>query len=254
MGISQAGPALASSANISHSYKTNSQIPSGSLVSLNASKTGYVDLADPTNAARLVGVAVESSDSLLAVDPSNLTTQVANSGEVNALVSTANGDIAVGDQIAISPFKGVGMRADEGVRIVGLAQNVFNSGSKGAAARDIKDKNGKTHKVYVGFVSLSIAIGTSSTSTNKLSGLQKLGQELAGHPVSTARIVLSALIAVIALASLITLVYGAIYGSIIAVGRNPLAKRAIFRTLTSVIAMAFATTAIALFTIFLLMR
>lgn len=251
---SQAAIAFASSANISHSYKTNTHIPTGSLVSLDPSKSDTVGLTDPTNASRLVGVAVENDDSLLAVDPSNLTTQVANSGTVEALVSTSNGNIVVGDQIGVSPFKGIGMRADDGTRIVGLAQSTFNGSSKGAVTRELKDKSGKTQKVTVGFVRISIAIGTATSSHNKLNGLQKLAQDIAGHPVSTARIVLSAAIAVIALAALITLIYGSIYGSIIAVGRNPLAKFAIFRTLTSVMFMALATAALALITIYLFLR
>jgi hypothetical protein len=252
--VSQASIVFASSANISHSYKTNSNIPSGSLVSLDSKKSGYVELTEPSNASRLVGVAVDTDDSLLAVDATNLTTQIANSGTVQALVSTANGDIVVGDQVGVSPFKGIGMRADEGTRIVGLAQSTFNSSSKGAVTRELTDKSGKKQKVTVGFVRVSIAIGTATSSKAKLNGLQKLAQDIAGHPVSAARVVLSAAIAVIAIAALITLIYGAIYGSIIAVGRNPLAKFAIFRTLTSVLFMAFATAAVALITIYLFLR
>jgi ABC-type dipeptide/oligopeptide/nickel transport system permease subunit len=252
--VSQAGLVFASSANISHSYKTDGHIPAGSLVSLDPKQAGTVELTDPTNASRLVGVAVQTDDSLLAVNATNVTTQVANSGTVEALVSSSNGTIVVGDQIGVSPFRGVGMKADDGTRIVGLAQTTFNSSSKGAVTEELTDKSGKKQKVTVGFVRVSIAIGTASTSKVKLNGLQKLAQDIAGHPVSTARIVLSAAIAVIALAALITLVYGAIYGSIIAVGRNPLAKFAIFRTLTSVMFMALATAAVALVTIYLFLR
>lgn len=254
MVLSQANIVFASSANISHSYKTSGNIPAGSLVSLNSKESGTIELTDPSNASRLVGVAVQTDESLLAVDASNLTTQVANSGTVEALVSTANGDIVVGEQIGVSPFKGIGMRAQDGTRIVGLAQSEFNSGSKGAVTRNIKDKSGKTQKVTVGFVRVSIAIGTATSGKANLNGIQKLAQDIAGHPVSTARIVLSAAIAIIALAALITLIYGAIYGSIIAVGRNPLAKFAIFRTLTSVMFMALSTAAVALVTIYLFLR
>lgn len=252
--VSQAGIVFAASANISHAYKTKEHVPTGSLVSLEPQATDTVGLTDPSNASRLVGVAVQDDESLLAVDATNLTTQVANSGTVDALVSTSNGDIAVGDQIGVSPFKGIGMRADDGTRIVGLALTSFNNSSKGAVTRELTDKSGKKHQITVGFVRISIAIGTATSSKAKLNGLQKLAQDIAGHPVSTTRIVLSAAIAIIALAALITLIYGAIYGSIVAIGRNPLAKLAVFRSLTSVMLMALATAGVALFTIYLFLR
>jgi hypothetical protein len=254
LGAIQVAQVEAVSANISHSYSSRGSIPAGSLVSLDAQESDFIVLADPSNGNHLVGVAVNTDDSLLAVDASLLTTQVANSGTVEALVSTANGDISVGDQIGVSPFKGVGMKANAGTRIVGLAQSSFNSQSKGAVNREVTDKSGKKTTITVGFVRVSIAIGTATNNQNKVSGLQKLAQEIAGHPVSMARVVLSSAIAVIALVALMTLIYGAIFGSIIAVGRNPLAKFAIFRTLTSVMSMAFATAAVALITIYLFLR
>lgn len=254
LAVSQLVPVYAASANISHSYHTKGAITPGSLVSLVSAKGDFVELTNTTNAARLIGVAVQNDDSLLAVDATNLTTQVANSGAVSALVSTVNGTIAIGDQVAVSPFNGVGMKADPGNRIVGLAQASFTNASKGAISRDVTDKKGKKEKITVGFIRVSIAIGTATSNNTKLSGIQKLAQAIAGHPVSTARIILSAAIAVIALAALITLIYGAIFGSIIAVGRNPLAKFAIFRTLSSVMVMAFATAAVAMVTIYLFLK
>jgi hypothetical protein len=254
LAASQLVPVYAASANISHSYHTKGDIPAGSLVSLVSSKGDFIESSNTTNAPRLVGVSVQNDDSLLAVDATNLTTQVANSGTVSALVSTVNGNIAVGDQVAVSPFSGVGMKADPGNRIVGLAQASFTNASTGAVGREVTDKKGNKQKITVGFIRVSIAIGTATANNTKLSGIQKLAQSIAGHPVSVARIILSAAVAVIALAALITLIYGAIFGSIIAVGRNPLAKFAIFRTLASVMFMAVATAALAMVTIYLMLK
>src|SRR5580658_8665210 len=109
-------PASAASANISHSYSDTSAIPNGSIVSLDSSNPGYVQLANTNNASRLLGVALNSKDSLLAVDPTSAThtVQIATSGSVNTLVSTVNGNIAVGDQISTSPFNGIGMHTIAG--------------------------------------------------------------------------------------------------------------------------------------------
>lgn len=248
-------PAGASSANISHSYHSASPIKEGSLVSLDTSHSDYVLPSNIQNAQRLLGIAVASNDSLLAVDPTAGFAQVATSGSANTLVSTFNGDISVGDQIAVSPFDGIGMKASPGSVVAGLAQTGFTARSEGTT-QQITDKNGKTSKIQVGFLRLGIAPGfAASTSTDsQLNSLQKFSKVLTGHAVSTARIIISLVIALVGLASIVTLMYASIYGSIISIGRNPLAKYAVFRSLTSVLAMAGLMAVVAVGTIFLLLR
>lgn len=246
------GPAGASSANISHSYRSNSSLPNGSIVSLDADQSDYVVAANTTNGARLLGVVVASNDSLLAVDATNGKLQVATSGTASTLVSTLNGSIKVGDQISVSPFTGVGMKSSPGAYIIGLAQTDLADTSQ----REVTDKNGQTQQIEVGYVRLTIGIGTDATagSGEKLNSLQKFAKGLTGKTISTVRVVLSLVIAIVALLALITLIYASIYGSIISIGRNPLAKYAVFRTLGSVLGMAVLTAGIATITIFMLLR
>lgn len=249
-------PVGASSANISHSYHSTSNIANGSIVSLDPSRSDYVQPANSTNGARLLGVAVASNDSLLAVDATNGDIQVATSGTANVLISTLNGDINVGDRVAVSPFDGIGMEAAPGSYIIGLAQTAFNSGSPGATTQKITDKSGKTTLVKLGYVRLNIAIGTDNSSggVSSLNSLQKIAKSLTGHTISTIRVIISLIVAVVALVALITLIYASIYGSIMSVGRNPLAKLAIFRTLGTVMAMAVFLAVTAGITIFLLLN
>jgi hypothetical protein len=54
--------------------------------------------------------------------------------------------------------------------------------------------------------------------------------------------------------ALIILIYGSIYGSIISIGRNPLARYAVFRTLGGVLLMSVVMAIIAGSTIYLLLR
>jgi len=247
----------ASSANVSHSYQSSGSTPVGSIVSLDPQKTNYVDLANTDNGSSILGVAVASSDSLLAIDPTQGEVQVATTGTANTLVSNLSGDINVGDKVAVSPFNGLGMKASIGDEVIGLAQTVFNSNTSGATNEQITDKNGNISTIQVGYVRLSIAIGldtTGNANSSFLSGLQKLGQSITGHTVSTARIVLSLVVAFVTLVSLVVLIYASIYGSIISIGRNPLAKYSIFRTLTSITGMAVLTAGIAGITIFFLLH
>jgi hypothetical protein len=249
-------PAGATSANISHSYYADKGIANGSIVSLDPSKSDYVQAANDTNGRRLVGVAVDSNDSLLAVDAARSKIQVAISGTVNTLVSTINGPIKVGDRIGVSPFNGVGMKTVPSSYTIGLAQTAFDSNSPGTSTQEVKNKAGQTARLQVGYVRLNVAIGidTSSGSAPSLNALQRIAKSLTGHTISTVRAVISLLIAAVTVVSLITLIYASIYGSIISIGRNPLAKYAIFRTLTSVLAMAVILAITAGIMIYLLLR
>ena len=249
-------PASASSANISHSYRATSSIANGSIVSLDSSQSGYVQPANADNGSRLLGVAVSSTDSLLAVDPTAGAVQVATSGSVNTLVSTINGNINVGDQVAVSAFDGVGMKTLLGAHVIGVAQTAFSASSSGATAQQVTNKSGQKSSVQLGYVRISIAIGTDTSSGGNanVSGLQKIAKSLTGHTISNTRIIISLAIAIVALLVLIILIYASIYGSIISIGRNPLAKYAVFRTLGVVLLMALLTTGIAGVTIFFLLR
>jgi hypothetical protein len=250
-------PVGASSANISHSYHSDGPITDGSIVSLDPSRTDYILPANSDNGARIFGVAVASNDSLLAVDPTAGDIQVATSGNANTLVSTLNGNIHVGDQVAVSPFSGIGMKALPGSHVIGLAQTAFNAGSDGAATRTVTDKDGRQTSINVGYVRLTIGIGTTAAAGGTdqgLSALQRFAKSLTGHVISTPRIILALVVALVAVIALMTLIYASIYGSIISVGRNPLARSAIFRTLGSVLAMAGVTAILAGSLIFFLLH
>lgn len=246
---------FAASANISHSYRSDEGVTTGSLVSLDPDRSDYVQLADSSNGARLLGVAVAGDDSLLAVDETAGKVQIANSGTVSTLVSTLNGSIHVGDQIGVSPFRGIGMKALPGSHAIGLAQTAFDTDTAGAVKRTVTDKQGKQTQLTVGYIRLNIAISsTTGSADGGQNTLQHLAFGLTGHNVSTLRAALSLVVVVTALLILITLIYASIYGSIISIGRNPLAKYAVFRTLGTVVGMALLTAVVSTVTVFFLLR
>ena len=248
-------PVAASSANISHSFQAEKTIPENSIVSLDPARSDFVEPANLDNGSRLIGVAVEGNDSLIAVDATPGGVQVATTGTATVLVSTLNGAIDVGDQIGVSPFDGIGMKALPGSRIIGLAQTSFNDRTPGAKSERITDKAGKSSSVRIGFARINIAVGTNTNSfADNLTSLQKLTKSITGRTIATERIIISLVVAMVAMLALITLVYASIHGSIISIGRNPLAKYAVFRTLTTVLGLALLTTVIAGLTIFLLLR
>jgi hypothetical protein len=248
--------ASASSANISHSYDADGTIVNGDLVGLEANKPDYVQLANTGNGTRLLGVAVNSGDSLLAVDASTAKIQVATSGSAGVLVTTLNGNINVGDEIGVSPFNGLGMKAVANSHIVGLAEASFNSQSSGATLRQVKDESNHTKQIWVGFTQVSLAVSSNSTPAggSRLSFLQKIAKSLTGHTISTFRILISIVILLLAVVVLVAIIHASIYGSLLSVGRNPLAKDSIIRALIYITTMAILLVSIAASAIFFLLK
>ncbi|MGH7192347.1 MAG: hypothetical protein ACREJM_02300, partial [Candidatus Saccharimonadales bacterium] len=248
-------PAAASSANISHSYHASTAIKDGSLVSLDSRRSDYVVPSNVDNGSQLLGIAVAEKDSLIAVDSMSGAIQVATTGVASAFVSTLNGDINVGDAVGVSPFNGVGMKAEPGSRVIGLAQTAFNGGTQGATTEKVTDKSGHDRTVKLGYVRVNIAISTeAAASAGNSNGLQKAVKALTGRTIPTQRIILSIAVAIVALLALITLVYASIYGSIVSIGRNPLAKYAVFRTLGAVLGLALLTTVVSGVIIYFLLK
>jgi hypothetical protein len=241
LGMSSVG---AVSAMISSSYNATSKIPSGSIVSVEPGRSNFVQLASISNSQHLLGIVVTGNQSLLEINASSNTVQVATEGTANVLVSTVNGPISIGDQIAISPFNGVGMKANSTSRVVGIAETNFSATAPNATPEKIPAINGQIDTVYVGYVRLNIVIGPTDGSAASLSGLQGLGYTLVGRSISTFRIILCLIVAVIAIVSMVVLIYASIYGSIISIGRNPLAKKLVLRTLASVFGMVVLIAAV----------
>lgn len=228
------------SSDLSRSFSSTEKIEPGSLVSIDQPKEGYVIGANSNNAEQLVGIAVLSDNSLLAVNSSESKAQIAISGQATALVSDLNGDIKPGDMIAVTPFTGIGAKALPGSRVVGVAQASFNSTSKSAKKITVTDTKGKSRQLSIGAVPVVISVGTMATTnetTGNTTGLQGLATNIAGRPVSLLRVAICLIIGLAAIISLVVVVNSTIRNGISAVARNPLAKPAIFDSMAQVMVM-----------------
>jgi len=231
----------ATNQNVSKSYHATQAIPIGSIVSLETQRNNYVVSTTTDNAKRLIGVAVKPKESLIAINPGTNVVQVATAGSADVLVSTVNGTIHRGDKVAASPFEGIGMKSTQtGNRIVGVALADFDADGSQTKVVAVKDKNGGSQDVKVGYVPISLAVGTDASGVGEAdaTGLQRYVQSLTGHSVSMTRILIGLVIAIITLVALMVLLYAAISGSLISIGRNPLAKTSILRGLIFVLIFA----------------
>jgi hypothetical protein len=246
---------FAATANLSRSYDSDGPIEPGSIVSLTSLQSKTVTLANTTNSDKIIGVAVGDNDAIIAVDPAANKVQVTTSGIANVLVSDLNGDIKLGDKVAVSPFDGIGMKSGLGERIIGIAQSSFTSDTTALSTKQVTDKQGKSQDLRIGSVQINVIIGDDdSGDTKKLNGLQHFVKSLTGRVVPTIRIVISLIIALVTLVALIIMIYSAVYSSIVSIGRNPMAKASIFQALRQVVWIAVMTLLLALVFIWLLLR
>jgi hypothetical protein len=239
LALMAAAPALAS---LSQGFATSSAIATGSLVALDAKSSGSVVVADSSNVGRLFGVVVPPSSASISLSGTGTgQVQVVTSGTAAVLVSTAGGNIKVGDYVTVSPIAGVGQKVgDSSTRVVGTAQADFDGSGDGITKRTVETDQGKK-EVAIGQIPVVIAVSTYTDTAGKQTyvvpnWLQNLSNTLAGKSVSPIRIILAALILFVAMISVTVLLYAAVRNSIISIGRNPLSKKGVLGGLLQVVA------------------
>ena len=246
-------PALAS---LSQGFATSSPVATGSLVSLDEKSSGSVVVADLNNYARLFGVVVPPSSASISLSGTGSgQVQVVTTGSAMVLVSTAGGNIHVGDYISVSPVAGVGQKVGaSSTRVVGTAQADFDGSGDGVTKRTIDDGTGQK-EIAIGQIPLVISV-SSYTATDGLQSyvvpnwLQQLSNTLAGKAVSPIRIIIAGLVLIVAMISISVLMYSAVRNGIISIGRNPLAKIGVLQgmlTVGGVAAVILAVTAVAMY-------
>lgn len=236
-------------ADVARAFSANQVLVPGTIVSLTGNSTDEVEPANATNTKQqIVGVVVAKDGSLVSIDSSTTSVQVATSGKANVLVSNLNGDIKTGDLIAESAISGVGAAALGGEHAVGVAQGDFNATSPNTSPQTITDKSGKKKEVVIGSIPIIVAVGTAAGTSDgqNASGLRGMLADIAGKPVSSSRIIMTGFISLLALAALVAMIFAAVKNGIAGTSRNPLAKPVIFESLAQVFVMIILVSAVSL--------
>jgi hypothetical protein len=189
-------------------------------------------------------------------------TYVATGGTYDVLVDTQNGVITEGDYVTISAVDGVGMRAgtyDQQKMVFGRAIASFDGKTNVIDTTTLKDTNGQAAQtVQLGLIPVTIDIERNpnqiSTKTNLPPFLQQVGQAIAQKPIGPTRIYLSIIITGLCIMVALVTLYSGIKNAMIAIGRNPLSKKSIFRGLLEVILTGFLILIIGLFAVYLLLK
>jgi hypothetical protein len=233
------------------------------MVMLAGGKTDSVEPATQSKIQSMYGTVIDPHILPLTITDSAIAneTYVATSGQYDALVDSQNGVIKEGDYVTISAVDGVAMKAgtyEDQNMVFGRAAAGFDGKANVIDTTTIKYSNGKTQTVQIGIIPVSINIqrnpNQKSTKVNLPPYLQQLGQAIAQKPVGPMRIYLSILITGLSIMVALITLYAGIRSALIAIGRNPLSKKSIFRGLLEVILTGFIILIIGLFAVYLLLK
>ncbi len=223
-------------AAVSHGYRGSSELVPGTLVAQSKDDQSQVVAADATMSDALIGIVVANRSANLEVASPSDELQVATSGKTTAIVSDLGGRVKAGDLIAASPIKGVGMKAVAEGKCIGVAE--ADAPAVGTTTTTLTSHDGSKKTVQISTVPVVLEVAYFVPPVKKTPYpifLQKIADVIAGKPVAIIRVLLATGLLLVALAIVGFILFSGIRSTLIAVGRNPLAKAHIFRALARIL-------------------
>lgn len=255
--LSLAHPLFAQS--LTQGYNSDQQLQRGMLIKLNKEDPSKIEPATSDTLEDMHGVVVHANDAPVTLSAEGRKTFVATQGQFEVLVTDQNGPISVGDYVSISALPGIGMKAGDRQSVVaGKAVGTFDSSSIIIGKIDLKESGGNTRSVNIGRVMVDISIARNplnrATDTNLPGFLKKATEAIADKPVSAARVYLTLGIFIATTMIAGSLLYAGVRSSIISIGRNPLSKKSIVRSLMQVILTSLIIFISGIFGVYLLLK
>lgn len=252
---------VSESPTISQMYEASEKVQRGMIVMIDPKDTERVVPMTNDDPTSMHGVVVAANETVLSLGGEAKISQVhvANNGKYEVLVSTQNGSIKNGDLITISALDGIGMKANASQTVVlGKALTAFDGKHNVSGNMALKTSTGKKD-VLIGKIAVDISISHNPLSIS-ITGppvpavLKKAGEVISGKPVSSVRLYVSLAILLVTVFVTGSLLYGGVRSSLVAIGRNPLAKKSIVRGLIQVIVLGLITFVLGLFSVYLLLK
>jgi len=247
---------------VTQSYNADSSVQMGMIVKLKDKDATTVEPLSQGGIKTMLGVTVAANDAAVTLTPQNVKQQqvyVATYGRYTTLVSTQNGPIKTGDFITISSLAGIGMKAgaDQSV-ILGKASGNFSGTNNVESTVDIKDDKGHSAKVAIGRIPVTLEVARNplaSKATDYVpSFLAKTAVTIAGKPVSAARIYLGAVTLLVSALVTGNILYSGVKSGMTAIGRNPLSRKSIIRSLIQTVIAGLIIFIVGIFAVYLLLK
>ncbi len=250
----------AQSSALTQSYSASSSVLPGMLVESNAKSAGSVQPLLAQDIKSMLGVVIPEDDAPIVLVPQSSSSQqvlVANSGHYELLVSNQDGSIKAGDYVSMSALPGIASKATSSENeIIGRAVGSFNGSSNVLGRVNVTTTSGNKITVAIGVVQADINLSPNPLfqTNNKIpSFLSKLANGVANKEVAPVRVYLSLVILLSVIAITGFMFYGAAHGGLSAIGRNPLAKKAIGRGLLQTIILGLIILAAGIFGAYLIL-
>jgi hypothetical protein len=245
---------------VTQSYNAAAAVQVGMIVRLELKDPTTVEPLPSSNISAMLGITVPAADAAITLTPQNNTEQqvfVATAGRYDMLVSNEGGSISTGDYITISSLAGIGMKASENQTIVlGKAAGSFN-GTNNVVSK-VKNSQGKTTEVTIGEVPIDLDIAHNPLASKETdyvpSFLAQTATTVANHPVSAARIYLGGLVLIASAVLTGNLLYSGVRNGMQAIGRNPLSRKSIIRSLIQTIIAGLLIFVVGIFAVYLLLK
>lgn len=236
---------------LSRGYTTQDQsLRPGMVVSLVDENS--VERADQTTADKAIGVAQSEGGSNIAFSSGEASLLVEISGEALVYVTDFNGAISSGDNLTLSPIKGVLMKGDKGKDVFGVA--ISDMASDGDDYVIETNQGNKSVKIAQVKISLDRKGFAGTNVIQEDSTLKSIGRAVTGREVSEVRVLVALLIFLVVMIAEGGIIYGAISSSIVSLGRNPLAGNIIRHELIRVLFIAIGVLLIGLGAIYAILR
>lgn len=249
--------------DVTQGYLTDTTLQQGLIVQLKPGDPNKVTALSQSSEQEMLGVVVAPTDAPVALsnNADKNQTYVATYGQYDVLVSNQNGPIKAGDAIAISSLDGVGMKSDSSrASILGKAVQGYDGRSDAQTTATLKGSGGDT-TVTIGRIPVNINVAHNPTYNPPVKSqagvptfLSAAAQIVTDKPVGAVRIYAS--LVVLALTVIIAgiILYSGVHTGMIAIGRNPLAKKTIIRNLLQVILIGLIIFIIGLIAVYLLLK
>ncbi len=248
-----------SAQSVTQGYQSDKILQRGTIVSLEESDASKVVASSRANQERIHGVVVAANDAPLTISGDSQKTFVATVGRYDTLVSTEGGAILPGDFLTISSITGIAKKAGQSdAYTVGKSVSGYDGSSNQISKTSITDSIGNTIDVSIGRIETDIAVGSNPllkpADSTLPEFLEDATEAIAGKKVSPVKVYVGVIILLAASAIAGSLLFSGVRSSVISVGRNPLSKKSITKSLFQIILTSIIIFLIGLFAVYLLLR
>jgi hypothetical protein len=212
------GSATAAADNIIQGYTSSQTLQPGLLVALDKTAPKAVKILPGGDSDQIYGVVVDPTDAPFTLNGLDSKVFVATSGNFQVLVSTIGGTIKPGDFITASNLSGIGQAV---------------SGFDGSSNVITTTGNAKVGRIFVQLNPQNNPLANNAVLVPSF--LRKASNVVAGKSVPAIRIYAALGVFVFSAIVAILVLWSGVRGSLIALGRNPLSRKAIFSGMYKVV-------------------